>query len=632
VSFIPDEIIETVRLRSDIAGVVSRYVQLKKKGKYLTGSCPFHNDRAPSFTVTPDKQIFHCFGCNAGGDVFKFLMLKENLTFNEALSMLAREAGITLPSAADPVQLERERRQEALRKINSLAVDFFRSALLQSPAAAAARRYLAGRGLSPEITERFQIGYALPEWDALLEFLVKKGCKPRAVAEAGLVVEREGGTGYYDRFRNRIMFPIWDATGRVVGFGGRVTDESLPKYVNTPETPFFVKGRNLYGLHLARPAIREKGHVVVMEGYMDVVTAHQHGVTNAVASLGTALTAEQGRLLMNYSRNIVIAYDADAAGEAAAVRGLDILQDLGCRVRVVNIPDGKDPDDFLRKYGYGSWEKLVDKALSVVEFKLKRATAGRPARTVAEKLEVLEKVFPSIAALQSEVGREEGLKDTARVLNLSWDTVAGEFRRFKAKSGKKWLNSDKIAKTRHNILSRGEKPDARKKAEAGILRLVLEDPSLARFVREETGEEPFKYAVHRKIFTYCMQFAGRPDYRPAEIFRHLSGDEQTVLSMILTQDVPGEDPAQILKDLLESIGRFDRQERREALISKINEAERAGDQKLYGELLREYVILRGIAEAEKLNDRERCLSLLNEYRQLQGSDDRRYPKEGSDII
>lgn len=629
--FIPDEIIETVRLRSDIVEVVSRFVQLKKKGKYLTGSCPFHNERAPSFTVTPDKQIFHCFGCNTGGDVIRFLMLKENLTFYEALSKLAEEAGVTIPSAAGPVQLEKERKRDVLQQINSLAKDFFHNILRQHPAAAAARQYLAGRGLSPDTLDRFQIGYALPEWDALLGFLVRKGFKPQDAAEAGLVVKKDN-TGFYDRFRSRIIFPIWDAAGRVVGFGGRVLDESLPKYMNTPETPFFSKGRTLYGLHLARPAIRGKGHVVVMEGYMDVVTSHQHGVTNAVASLGTALTADQGRLLMHYSRNIIIAYDADTAGVAATIRGLDILQDLGCQVRVVSIPDGKDPDDFLNRHGYHSWEQLVDQALSLIEYKLKQAVSGRHVKTVADKLEVLQQVFPNLANLKSEVGKEEGLKDIARVLNLSWETVAGEFKRFEAKSGKKWANSDKIAKTKHNILSKSQTTDARGKAESGILRLVLEEPSLADMILEEMGDEPFKNPSHMRIFRQCLKAARRQVYRPAEIFKYLGDEDQPVLSMILSQEIPGVNLVQIMRDLLESIGRINRQERRETLLSKISEAEKLDQLTLHDELLREYIILRGIAEAEKSNDSERYSDLLQKYRDLHRSNNQKNPREGSDII
>jgi len=616
VGAIPGEIIETVRLRSDIVEVVSRYVQLKKKGKYFTGSCPFHHDQAPSFTVTPDKQIFYCFGCSAGGDVFKFLMLKENLTFYEAVRMLAQQAGVVIPATESPARRERDKRQAELQLINSLAKDYFHQTLQHHHTAAAAREYLTGRGLTPEALDRFQVGFAPPGWDSLLGFLGKKGFRPGDVTEAGLAVRSDSGK-YYDRFRNRVIFPIWDATGRVTGFGGRVLDNAVPKYLNTPETPFFSKGRTLYGLHLARPAIREKGFIVVVEGYMDVVTAHLHGATNAVASLGTALTAEQGRLLMNYSRDVVIAYDADAAGVAAAIRGLDLLQELGCQVRVASVPDGKDPDDFFRRHGYQAWERLIDEAPSLIEYKLRQAVAGGPVGTVAAKLEVLRRVFPNLI-LKDGVEKEEGLKAVARTLNLSWETVAGEFKRFKASQGKKWSNPDNIVKIKHNISSKDEGRDARGKAEAGLLRLILEEPSLGKTV---LAEAPFKNQCYQRIFRHCMKTAERPVYRPAEIFSYLDDEDQTMLSLLLTQEIPGENPVQIMKGYLECISRSNRRERREILLREIGEAEKAGDHLLYGELWSEYIILRGIDQAEKVGDQSRIEKLLQEYRQfLQSSE------------
>lgn len=627
--FIPDEIIEAIRLRSDIVEVVSRYVLLKKKGKYFTGPCPFHHEQAPSFTVTPDKQIFHCFGCNAGGDVFRFLMLKENLTFYEAVEMLAQQAGVDLPSTESPAQQEKERQRAGLRQINSLAKDFFCQLLQHHDTASAARQYLTGRGLTPEVLERFQVGFALPGWNSLLEFMGKKGHLPQEVAEAGLVVKNEAGR-YYDRFRSRVIFPIWDAAGRVVGFGGRVLDDSLPKYLNTPETPFFSKGRTLYGLHLARPAIREKGCVVVMEGYMDVVTAHLHGVTNAVASLGTAFTVEQGKLLMNYSRNVLIAYDADAAGVAATIRGLDLLQELGCQVRVVSIPDGKDPDDFLRRQGVQAWERLVNYAPSLIEYKLQQSADKGPVSTVADKLKVMREVFPNLAGLKGEVEMEEGLKAVARVLNLSWETVAGEFKRFEANSGKKWTNPDNIAKTKHNIVSKEEKLDVRGRIEAGLLRLVLEDPSLGAMILDGVGEEPFKNKCYQRIFKYCLEMANRPVYRPTDIFNLLQEDEQNMLSLLLTQEIPGENPVHIMKAYLESISRYTHQERRGVLLKEISEAERSGNHGLNTDLLRELILLKGIDEAQKAHEPDRAAKLLQEYRQFLKLNNWKHPREGSD--
>lgn len=627
---IPGDVIETVRLRSDIVEVVSRHVQLKKKGKYYTGFCPFHQERSPSFTVTPDKQIFHCFGCNAGGNVFKFLMLIENLTFVEAVKTLAQQAGISLPSTESPVERERQQKLAQMRQINSLTNDYFRNVFKYHNTAARARTYLAERGLTQETLEIFQVGFALPDWDSLLKFMNKQGYRPQMVAEAGLALKNESGR-YYDRFRERITFPIWDVTGRVIGFGGRVIDDTTPKYLNSPETVLFSKGHILYGLHLARMSIKEKGYVIIMEGYMDVVTAHRYGITNAVASLGTSLTREQGRLIINYSRNVVIAYDSDAAGVAATLRGLELLQEIGCQVRVVNIPDGKDPDDFLRRHGYQAWENLIEQALSLIEYRLQQAVGNKPVRTVSEKLEVMWQVFPSIARIKSDIEREESLKIISRFLSSSPEAVTAEFKRFEANSGKKWTNPDNIVKTKHNIIINKEnKLNSREKAEIGLLKLVLEDPSIVEIIFSELGEEPFRNTNHKNIFNQFLMILKEPYYQPAKIFNHLKDDEQTLLSQFLTHDIPGENRAQIMKDYMESIHRSNRQERRETLIKEIGDAERSGDHDLYGHLWREYIILRGISEAERVGNHDRVDNLLQEYQQFIKTGTWKHPREGSE--
>jgi DNA primase len=629
VGFIPDETIETVRQRSDIVNVVSRYVQLKKKGKNYTGSCPFHDDRTPSFTVTPEKQIFHCFGCNVGGDVFKFLMLKDNLSFFEALKTLAEQAGIVLPAFDNPAAHERDSKRESLRQINNLAKDFFLKNL-QHHEATAARQYLQGRGLPPEVLERFQMGFALPGWTSLVDYLDKKGIRQQEIIEAGLAVKADTGR-VYDRFRNRVIFPIWDATGRVVGFGGRVLDDSLPKYLNSPETTFFSKGRTLYGLHQARQAIKEKGYVIVVEGYMDVITAHRYGVTNTVASLGTALTVEHGRTLMNYSRNVVFAYDADAAGIAAALRGLDILQELGCEVRVVSIPDGKDPDDYLRKYGVQPWEDLIRRASSLIEYKLLHAVRTGNIKTVADKLEIMRQVFPSLAS-KGGVEREEGLKKIARTLYLSWETVAGELKKYEENLNSKWKTPDITPRNTYTIIRKEENVDARGKSEAVLLRLVLEDPSLGTAILAKIGENPFKNDNYQRIFKNCLELYKKEGYRPEGLFNILDNNDQNLLSQLLTQDLPGDDPVQMMNMYTASIIRSIRQERREEILAEIRVLEKDGSHLLYNKLLRELLILKGIEEADKAGDKDRVDCFLNEYKKYLSHSNEMHLGEGGDDL
>ncbi|MGI6490818.1 MAG: DNA primase [Pelotomaculum sp.] len=625
---IPEDVLETVRQRSDIVEVVSRFVQLKKKGKNYVGSCPFHNERTPSFTVTPGKQIFYCFGCGAGGDVFKFLMLKENLSFQEAVTTLAQQSGVTIPVVESPLQQERARRFKLYREVNDLARNYFRQILEKHNGAAVAREYLAGRGITRQMREEFQLGFALPEWGSLLSFLEEKGLKAKQAVEAGLVVKTDAGR-YYDRFRDRLIFPIWDPTGQVVGFGGRVLDDSLPKYLNTPETSFFSKGRLLYGLHLARAAIREKGYVVLMEGYMDVITAHQHGIKNAVASMGTALTQEHGRLLTHYSRDVVVAYDADSAGEAATARSLDLLEELGCQVRVLRLPDGKDPDEFLHKHGPQKWETIVAGAPLLFQYKLEQLAGARPLRTPADKLHILRQVFPGLAGFNSEVEREEGLRSAARILNLSWETVYGEFRRFKLKSSKKWTKTDNIAKHMHTSGNQDEPGDAISKAERVLLRMALEDASLAKIIRDKLENGRFQDQRCQKIFDHCLEIAAKSTYQPAEIAPYLNDEEQALLSRLLTREIPGDDPVEIINSHIESIARCRRQERREKILKEIGEAEKLG---IHYHLLQELMILKGIDEAEKVGNQARAKKLLEDYQQLISTNTSRYPKEGSDGV
>lgn len=626
---IPDDIIETVRLRSDIVEVVSRYVRLKKKGKYYTGFCPFHQERAPSFTVTPDKQIFHCFGCHTGGNVFKFLMLKDNLTFVEAVRVLAQQAGIPLPAGESPAEQERGKKTARMRQINSLASDYYRDVLQHQGAAAGARKYLAGRGFLPEVLAKFQVGFALPGGDALIKHLEKEGFHAPELVETGLAGQNESGR-YYDRFRRRIMFPIWDAMGRIVGFGGRVLDQSVPKYMNSPETALFNKGHLLYGLHLAKEAIRQKGYVVIMEGYMDVITAHRFGVNNAVASLGTSLTREQVRLLVQYTRNVVIAYDADAAGVAATMRGLDLLQEAGCQVRVVRIPDGKDPDDFFQRHGYQAWEDLIAKAYPLIEYKLQQAVGHKQTVTVSEKLAAMRQVFPGITGLSSEIERQEDLKRISRFLGLSPEAVTAEFKRFQANLAKKYTNTDNIVNIKHNILSKVKYLSPRERAEAVLLRVILEDPSLVETVLVELGEEPFKNTIHQNIFKQFRLISKESFYKPAAIFNFLKDDEQILLSNLLTQHIPGENRIQIMRGCVEFINRCCRQERREALLMEIGKAEKSGAYDQYRHLWHEYILLRKITEAERTGNYEQIGKLLQDYRQFLESDTWEHPREGSE--
>jgi DNA primase len=416
-----DDFIETVRAAGDLVRVVSDYVALKPAGARLKGLCPFHQEKTPSFSVDPSAQLFYCFGCQTGGDLFKFVMLYEKVGFREAAEMLAHRFGVPVP-ASRPRDDRRERLLDAIRSAEA----FFRERLRDPDAGRRGREYVERRGLDPEVVERLGIGYAPDSWDALRNHLQGRRFRIEELAEAGLVLARRDGSGHYDRFRDRLIFPIRDVSGRTLAFGGRTLGDAEPKYVNSPETPAYTKGSHLYGLDLAREEIRRQGFAIVVEGYLDLAAVVQAGIGNAVASLGTALTAAQAQLLARCTEHVVVSYDGDSAGAAAAVRSLDLLLGRGFRVRVVELPDKADPDDFIRERGAGAFGALVAGAPSYLEFLIDRETRGRDLDRPEERVAAANAVLPHVARLASAVERASWAGRLADSLRLEDEVVLQE--------------------------------------------------------------------------------------------------------------------------------------------------------------------------------------------------------------
>ncbi|MEC7785615.1 MAG: DNA primase, partial [Nitrospinota bacterium] len=347
---IPESIIDEVRDRTNIVEVISQVVSLKKVGKNFKGLCPFHSEKTPSFTVSAEKRIYHCFGCGAGGNVFKFVMEVQNISFVDAVRQFAESAGVPIPNANkgnlnDPKYQERE----ALKKANELAANYFLSLFKESEKGLVARNYLKGRHFTGEILDQYKIGWAIPEWRGLTHHLQKtSNLSRKTVLQSGLVIEKEHGSNVYDRFRGRVIFPIQDAHGIVIGFGGRaITDNDNPKYLNSPETPLYQKSQILFGMNLAKQAIRKEGLAILVEGYLDQMRATQYGVLNTVATCGTALTAKQAAILRNYTGSVVMVFDSDNAGREAADKGFEVLQEKGLQVKIVYLPEGQDPDSYI---------------------------------------------------------------------------------------------------------------------------------------------------------------------------------------------------------------------------------------------------------------------------------------------
>ena len=418
--------LEAVRTGNDITDVVSGYVRLERKGKRFFGLCPFHAEKTPSFSVDPEKQFFYCFSCNKGGDVFKFVQEIERVDFAESLRRLAARAHVALPEDArqDPEQARRKALRERVIAMNEDAALLFAQAL-GGPGGQQARDYLRRRAVPSAAANRFGLGYAPAGWGALHGALLAKGYSEEEQVLGGLAAIGKSGAAY-DRFRNRIMFPIRDVAGRVVGFGGRALEGGEPKYLNSPETPAFTKGRTLYGLDLAKAA--RDGRMYIVEGYMDCVSLVANGIGNVVASLGTALTEEQGKLLRRFADEAVIAFDTDAAGKAAALRGLDILDGLGFSVKVLRLPSGKDPDEYVLANGAAAFRGLLGGARTLVEYKIDMAREANPGEDMDSRVRFLRDVVKTLAGLGSVVEREMYAKAVAQRYGVSDQAILDEIR------------------------------------------------------------------------------------------------------------------------------------------------------------------------------------------------------------
>lgn len=431
-------VVDEIKERLDIVEMIQSYVPLKKAGRNYQGLCPFHAEKTPSFVVFPETGTWHCFGaCATGGDLLTFVMKRENLSFGEALQMLAPRAGVELQPRS-PQAAEAERRLDLLREINQAAATYYHHLLLESDEAARARSYLERRGLESATLERFQLGYALDQWDGLLRYLVTKSYAPADLVEVGLIVEREDRSGHYDRFRGRIMFPIRDPQGRAIGFGARAMGDALPKYMNSPQSPLFDKSSVLYGLDQARAGIRTAGQAVIVEGYMDVLMAHQFGINNVVAQMGTALTEEQLRLLKRHTRRFVLALDSDAAGDQATLRGLDVARQvmdrdvvpvitprgliryeerLAADIRIVSLPPGLDPDEVIRD-NPSRWAEIVGNASPVMDYYFQVLTAGLDLGAARGKAEAVRLLGPLVAEVGDRVQRTHYLQMLARMVQV----------------------------------------------------------------------------------------------------------------------------------------------------------------------------------------------------------------------
>jgi len=453
--YIPDEKLSEIRNTANITDIISERVVLKKAGKDHVGLCPFHSEKTPSFTVSPVKQIFHCFGCGAGGDVFSFLMKYDGIGFSEAVQSLARRYGITLPERnMSPSQKKVASQRQQLFDLNRQVMSFFAGQLSDQSTGQTVRSYLEKRGFTQEIITQFSLGFAPDGWDNLVKFYRKLNISQSLAINSGLVVPRQN-KGYYDRFRNRVIFPIFDVTNQVIGFGGRVLDDSKPKYLNSPETPVYNKSRSLYGAHAAKNKSRETGCVYIVEGYFDLLALHQHGVTNTVATLGTSLTAEHiNALQRGFAQKALLVFDSDEAGLKAARRSISLFMNAAMDAAVIVLPKGYDPDSYIFEFGYDAFMRVSDSAIGMVEFLIESSIKSNGI-SMEGKVRVIAELQQPISEIKDSVAKSIYVKYLAERLNVNESAIlekikSGEKNHRQALSGNKFASKANISAVADN--------------------------------------------------------------------------------------------------------------------------------------------------------------------------------------
>ena len=569
-----DEFVAQVRERSDIHSVVSRYVALNQRGGKYWGLCPFHNEKTPSFSVDAGKGLFYCFGCHTGGNVFKFLSLIENIGYFDAIKLQAERLGIDLPTRKLSPEQERRRREEKiLFNANKLAQDFFHECLINTARGEVGRKYLAGRGITQETIETFKLGFAPDGWDNLLTTLTRRGISADQLEKVGLVKRRTDNSGYYDRFRARVMIPINDVVGRTVAFGGRilVADENSPKYLNSPESELFSKRNLLFGLDKAHLPISTAGFAIVVEGYMDAISLVAAGIKNVVATLGTAFTPEHAKLLLRYARKIVFCYDSDEAGQRATMRALPIVQEAGAQVYIVKVPEGKDPDEFIRKHGKAAFDELVANAEHLIDYRLNYVLSHVDYSSLEGKIQALQEVLPVVANVKDSVARNTYRKKISAALLLEEGIIDYEWRKFSRRSEptEQAVTKKSFEPVDPSIMSSGEM----------ILRRVWHDGGdLASFVTETIPLETFA-KVHQEILSWlkaCSDAGKHPDDLSAA--EELSNEAFDELSRILLRggDTDVAD-TKAFEDALKTLRRILLKKKYTAILAQAEEYMAAGN-------------------------------------------------------
>lgn len=575
-----EEQIEEVRSRSDIVSVIGRYVRLKRAGSGYTGLCPFHNEKTPSFHVNPARQMYKCFGCGVGGNVLTFVMEYENLTFPEAMEMLAQEAGIELPKQELTAQ---QKQQESLRQtlleINKKAARYY-FALLKSPRGKPGYDYLTGRGLSDETILHFGLGYAGQGGGELYQYMKKEGYSDSVLKETGLFKMDERGA--YDKFWNRVMFPIMDANNRVIGFGGRVMGDAKPKYLNSPETKIFDKSRNLFGLNYAKRG--KRSYMILCEGYMDVIALHQAGFTNAVASLGTAFTEQQANLIRRYTDEVLLTYDSDGAGIKAAMRAIPMLRRAGITGKVIHMEPYKDPDEFIKNLGAEEFEKRMEEAQNSFFFEIEVIKKNYSMSDPEQKTKFIHETARKLLVFEDKIQRDNYLEAVAARYNIKTE----DLRQLVVRYGNQMPSGyqEVMEERQQERIRKGKKKETREGISYSyrlLLSWLIEEPKLFVQIREWIKPEDFEEGLYRTVAKELYDQLDRGDLEPARIIGHFEEveDQNKVASMFQTSfgsKIENDEKKKAITDLILKIKEHSI-ERQAGQITDLNELQKLVQQK-----------------------------------------------------
>ncbi len=573
-----DELIEEIRNSNDIVEVISQYVVLKRSGSNYFGLCPFHSEKSPSFSVSPSKQIFHCFGCNAGGNVIHFVSKIENIGFKETLELLARNAGITLPTLDNGVEDKMQKLKSRVYEINKFAAEFYHQNLYK-PTSKLAQEYIKKRKMDNNTLKSFLIGYS-GNYDELYRALKNAGYTDQEIFASSLVKKSDKGK-IFDSYRKRLIIPIKDVNDRVIAFGGRVLDDSKPKYINSPENIVYSKGRQLFGLNLAKKSGQDK--IIIVEGYMDAISLYQRGITNVVASLGTALTQAQGRMLRKYASQIIIGYDADGAGQAATMRGLEILQSLGYDVRILQLDgDAKDPDEYVLKYGSGKFNLCVQKAISLVEFKVKMLKQNINLLNANDKIKFLNEIANIIAKVTNEFEKEVYIDKISNEYKISKEAIYAQINKilYANSNGSKTLKQS--VKQRETAIKKNTVSIDNKllKRENLIVSLLM-NPETDTYnkIKDVISPSDFKDERNKEIVTKLYS-----EYENGQAKNVLSlfEDEKIIshITYIMAEDYDVTDIEKAIEDILKTYIKEKNINKRNEILKKLDESNITNDERV----------------------------------------------------